>query len=112
MATAKPAPAVPAAIPVDVVQAAPASAEVTEDATEADVTTDIEADSDAEQPEFDAELTDAFLADLSRSPVRMAHPDGGTCDRYATDKAGNLIVPSEEVASMVEHGFAVVEGDV
>lgn len=51
---------------------------------------------------------DAELAELNSSLARMAHPDGGTCDLYATDEDGNILVPVTEVASMMDHGFVLV----
>lgn len=56
-----------------------------------------------------AELNDAFLADLAATLIPMTHPDGGTCDLYKSDKAGNILVPANEAALMQEHGFVVVD---
>lgn len=50
------------------------------------------------------------LAELNAGLIRMAHPDGGACDNYATDEAGNLLVPLTDAALMIEHGFVVLEG--
>ena len=44
------------------------------------------------------------------TPIAMHHPDGGCCDRYATDTDGRLIVPASDVPAMIDHGF-IVAGD-
>ena len=50
------------------------------------------------------------LAELNSGLIAMCHPDGGTCDLYGTDAAGNILVPADQAGSMIEHGF-VVAGD-
>lgn len=47
-------------------------------------------------------------AELGASLIPMAHPDGGTCDRYELDAAGNILVPADDVGAMIEHGFVPV----
>jgi hypothetical protein len=49
---------------------------------------------------------DAALAD---APIPMRHPDNGACDRYETDENGDYLVPPEDAALMLEHGFVVVD---
>ena len=42
--------------------------------------------------------------------IPMRHPDGGTCDAYKADASGNVLVPADEAAVMLDHGFVVVPG--
>jgi hypothetical protein len=51
----------------------------------------------------------AILGDLigGGTMIAMRHPDGGSCDLYATDANGRLIVPAIDVPVMAEHGFVV-----
>ena len=42
--------------------------------------------------------------------IPMHHPDGGECDAYPHDKAGNILVPARHAAAMFAHGFQVGEG--
>ena len=48
------------------------------------------------------------IADAADLLVPMTHPDGGKCDAYKTDKAGNHLVPLADVPTMADHGFAIV----
>lgn len=77
------------------------------DASAADAATDPEVHGDGFTGADDDDLEPL---DLALSIVPMSHPDGGTCDRYDTDEAGNILVPALEAASMFEHGFVVAEG--
>ena len=61
-------------------------------------------------PKAEAEA-DALLAEQNATLIPMKHPDGGACDMYKTDKAGNILVPASEAASMQEHGFVVAVAD-
>jgi hypothetical protein len=70
----------------------------------------VEADAEADAMTATAEEPDhvAIFAELNDTLIPMSHPDNGSCDRYETDKAGNLLVPANEAAAMFVHGFAVV----
>ncbi len=56
----------------------------------------------------EAEGVSPDLAALNAGLVPMLHPNGGTCDLYKQDKAGNILVPCTEIAAMAEHGFVTV----
>jgi hypothetical protein len=43
------------------------------------------------------------------TPVAMTHPDGGSCDLYATGDPGWLLVPAADVPFLLSHGFVVAE---
>lgn len=51
---------------------------------------------------------DDQMVTLAATLITMAHPDNGACDLYKTNKAGNLLVPASEAATMFDHGFVVV----
>jgi hypothetical protein len=59
-------------------------------------------------PKIEAKA-DKAIADAAGALIAMTHPDGGTSDAFKTNKAGNIMVPAEDVSTMAAHGFAIVD---
>ncbi|MBC2668754.1 hypothetical protein ACFOON_15195 [Novosphingobium piscinae] len=71
---------------------------------------------EAEPAEDDA-AEDTSILDLNAATlIPMYHPEGGTCDAYASEErvvdgqtVTAVLVPADEAATLLAHGFVVAE---
>lgn len=78
-------------------------------ATGAETGTDPTPPTDDEQGGVDVDDTPDVAPIDPATPIPMTHPDNGACELYPQDENGHWMVPANEAATMIAHGFVVVE---
>jgi hypothetical protein len=90
----------------------PEVVEASEVAAEAPPEAEAEAPADEAEAAAEEAGPDPKLAKINAGVRKMQTPErDGSCDRYKSDKDGNLLVPASEVPDMLDHGFVLVDED-